>query len=704
MTNTTKLVLAEGVASGARLYGNQVRVGARQRSSGVATPHPLPVLLAGPILRRATESGAVVWVAMSARCQVTMSVLSSASLFRDDRAAWRVVASGSSRDIKQLGAHLFVVAIEASGAITPNVIHAYDLEFEAPDGMAFDHDQGLLAKEEIAYKWFPLPTFFVSDQRQRRLNFLHASCRKLHGPGQDAIRAANDHIETGADDVSLRPAAFFFTGDQIYADDVPGDLGEAVAHAGELLTGYRELLPDHDAIPREARGRYPRQLPYDRRSPGGHARQDVLTPAHGFTYDTEIGPHHLMSFGEYAAMYVLAWSPELWRARTFARHRSFFRSREQDLVAIRRVMANVPCYMMMDDHETSDDIVLVADQWDRIRHSYVGRWVVANAWSAIWAFQMLGQRTRADSALWPHLRRYISAATALGAHAFDPPSASDASVRAMYDQHRAAFHRARDAYSWNVVSYSGGFDHVAPTHPPAVLVDMRTRRGLDDGCPALLSGPAMRELGSTVSGLEGGAETPVLLVSPAPVIGMPLIEAQQMGRATDYPRDPEAWSLNSRAYFELFDTLSSSGKRAVVVLSGDVHYGFMISARFYSLRQSRGVAIAQLTSSSLRNQSAGDSRDLLRLGRSLQGRSFRHVFDSSESHRVEHAPEHGVPHASTSDGTLDFGFEAVNGSDYLAMDNNVGIVTVAWDEARVTVDQRLVGVGLGGDPGSVVLE
>ena len=76
------------------------------------------------------------------------------------------------------------------------------------------------------------------------------------------------------------------------------------------LMGARELLrvtatpPDGQAIDR----------PFDatlHHFPAGR-RQKLVIELGGYT--TEDGESHLLSFGEYAAMYLAVWSPRVWRA------------------------------------------------------------------------------------------------------------------------------------------------------------------------------------------------------------------------------------------------------------------------------------------------------------------------------------------------------------------------------------------------------
>jgi hypothetical protein len=107
-------------------------------------------------------------------------------------------------------------------------------------------------------------------------------------------------------------------------------------------------------------------------------------------------------------------------------------------------------------------------------------------------------------------------------------------------------------------------------------------------------------------------EVPVtVLVSAAPVFGHPLIEAKiQLKRIKAiewYEQGPaavdrEAWSLDPAAFEALLATLVPF--RRVVILSGDVHYGFAGSVAYWDRRlgTERRARFIQCTSTPLKNE------------------------------------------------------------------------------------------------------
>ena len=102
-----------------------------------------------------------------------------------------------------------------------------------------------------------------------------------------------------------------------------------------------------------------------------------------------------------------------------------------------------------------------------------------------------------------------------------------------------------------------------------------------------------------------------VLVSAAPVFGHPLIEAkiqlkQHQGHRVDHEQGPaavdrEAWSLNPAAFEALLATLVPF--RRVVILSGDVHYGFAGSVAYWDRRDGhRQARFVQCTVDAAQNE------------------------------------------------------------------------------------------------------
>jgi hypothetical protein len=228
-------------------------------------------------------------------------------------------------------------------------------------------DFGLLSgKNRIVYKSslenhnnkeedIRLPTFFIPRQENTlQLNLLYGSCRKLHGKGEDCLAIADEIISNSVKDLNKRPSALFLTGDQIYADDVSDVLIKYLTQFSVRLLGWEEQVSGVDKKLTDI--------------PIGE-RQQLVQELAKFT--SENAGNHLLSFGEFAAMYLIAWNVENWpekymtelfkktvsqkeQKNIHTQIENLERSRKA-LPAIRRVLANIPTYMICDDHEITDD-------------------------------------------------------------------------------------------------------------------------------------------------------------------------------------------------------------------------------------------------------------------------------------------------------------------------------------------------------------
>jgi hypothetical protein len=356
----------------------------------------LNLVLAGPILRRVEPTKACIWLATSA------PVRARALIFEHDQdgsAAPRPIGAGESESV-QLGPRLFVhllVAGPEEDTFPIDRLLEYDVEVvEEQTGRAFAlQELGMVGGEDrIAYRRFRLPSFYIRAP-SRPQPILHGSCRMLHGKGEDALTAADDDIARHARDLTRRPAALYLTGDQIYGDQVAGPL---IAHVRRLAT---ELVGagDDSSVP---------GVPHLSDVPIYGRKQLALEKA-GLT--SSHSQNHLMTFGEYAAMYLVAWNEKNWperfapasraigpqtrapgpsdfqKRRKYATELKDLKGAQRALPAVRRVLANIPTYMIFDDHDVTDDWNLTLDWRKKVHDSPLGRRIVSNALGAYWAFQ-----------------------------------------------------------------------------------------------------------------------------------------------------------------------------------------------------------------------------------------------------------------------------------------------------------------------------
>ncbi|MBA2496400.1 MAG: hypothetical protein H0V33_04780 [Acidimicrobiia bacterium] len=564
-------------------------------------------ILAGPIIRRAEPGRVHVWLATRVDVEIRAEVVSLG------RTGGRV-GGGTGRSVA-LGPNLFVHLVEAvpdGGTFPLDELLGYDIEVPGPDGDRPRRlaDLGLLSgTSTLAYGDLPLPTFFLRGPATPELHLLHGSCRLLHGKGEDSFPAADEVLAGSASDVATRPSAFFLTGDQIYGDDVAGPL---IGHLTRL--GAELLGPDDDtSVP---------DLPPLSSIPI-YGRQSLVCDRAKFTSDK--AGNHLLSLGEYVAAYVIAWNGDQWPARfppaeeavseNRARGRELTRLRRQyddevaclevarrALPAVRRVLANVPVYTAVDDHDVTDDWNLTLEWRRNVERSPTGRRVVANALAAFWAFQGWGNAPR-------HFDDDFVSTVAAG------PGTS-AEQGGAYDQVLWSFHR------WG---------YHAPTEPPTVVLDTRTLRSwASEQTPArLIDADHLAGVRALIEEARPTGSGPVILVSAVPVFGLEIQERRQRflaGKVGPYRIDFEAWHSDLQGLVDFMRLLIDDlGLRGCVVLSGDVHYGLNVQASFSV--DGEVLHVAQLVSSSFKHSGTLAKAALQLLGRAVSPEHERLGWD-----------------------------------------------------------------------------
>lgn len=531
-------------------------------------------------MRRVEPGRVLIWLATRRPASPAAAVF-----VLGDRDEKRHAGSGEAETIR-LGPHLFVHLISVvpdDGAFPTETLLAYDLELRSPEERASLADIGLLrGAGSLALPGLPLPTFFI-DGGEGNTNYLHGSCRLLHGRGEDAALAAEELLRASARDLTTRPSALFLTGDQIYGDEVAGPLIKHLTSLGAELLGERDgaSMPGAPHLS---------QVPV-------YGRQDLVRERAALT--SEKAGNHLLSFGEFAAMYLCAWNLRAWpadlpeasevlasqeegflkgrvHAQRYGRELKGLERARAALPAVQRVLANVPTYMMFDDHDVTDDWNLTGEWRQKVRASPLGRRVIANALAAFWAFQGWGNVPEAfDTGFKDVVASFLNGDA--------PDGAAD------YEETLWAFDR------WSFV---------APTQPPALFLDTRTQRTYDDPHEAAhLVGHRERERVKSLVREAWPDEGPVILVSPVPVFGLELQERRQkflVDKVGPYEIDFEAWHSNLAGFVGFMKVLIEDlGIRQCLLLSGDVHYGISVEVSF-TVGQKK-LSLVQFVSSSLKH-------------------------------------------------------------------------------------------------------
>jgi hypothetical protein len=645
----------------------------------------LPLVLAGPMLRKVTNRSVTVWVVTKHKCKVRLKVLGNPG--------W----APAERPTVQLGLHLHMVAVTFEVpipyALAEGIIHRYDMEFqiEGPGAswksLSEATTPGLLGATpaQLAYGSHMTPTFCLPPSDLTKLRIVHGSCRKPHGEGgSDALVLLHRLIEESASDAFGRPHQLVLTGDQIYADDVAAGLLTMITDAADVLLGH---------------GDNSEQMPLPP-SIGSPTETNPLPGSRGWAFAKEMAPYqrnfalyqsglssadmpcHLMTLGEYLVMYLFVWSDVLWpvgnagpydlqlpsvesivtnmslyenfmphpmaelqptpkAAHTYKvkgtskrrsvmadieKHNGRLQKFHRTLKHVRRVLANVPTYMIFDDHEITDDWNMRLDATIKIHELApgrpgTGRRVVQNGLVAYALCQHWGNCPEqfADDGTSPagkKLLGYLDGVngTEYVTRSLDICGRIGLPTGADITREERMFHPP-DSLIYNYT--------IEGTAHQIVVTDTRTWREFphgDKGHTVLLSEQQLRAQLSEAPSLEGRQSLVVLSTNAPPI---PSIRtAEKKPRTSEFvkfhPDLYEAWVLGTREFDQLFKVLSGrlpefGGRRigSVVLLSGDVHHSFATRIHMSAVArlgdppgqgQEVSAVFAQLVSSSLRNE------------------------------------------------------------------------------------------------------
>ena len=640
-----------------------------------------PNVLAGPILRKVRSDdvalGVTVWLALRKPCSKPDAVLLKV-LDEGDH----VVLTGTGRTVA-LGVNLHIVAVTANKLVTPfprpveGNIYRYDLEFNYDDGTRDNKLADATNNAKLAYSPWTLPSFALPPQDLNLLRLLQGSCRKPSGDGNDMLPFVSSLIEQSASNAFARPHQLMLTGDQIYADDVAFILSLLLSDAGQVLLGwgeqYMRIMPPE---PRAVIDLHP------------SLREPLLRDA-GFTsVDLRC---HLIGLGEYMAMYLFVWSDVLWPSTlpTFedlnaafdskiqamdeeifggmvglaASHREDIKKEtialqafRQSLSNVRRALANVPSYMIFDDHEITDDWNMTRAFCRNVYGNDLGLRVVQNGLVAYTLCQHWGNvpedfesspisSPAGSQSPGAALLALIDTPQPTAANAFQKKAADydrlSKDIRRLLAIHDAAAIKARDdnAVFHDTGSLRYNFSVEGPSHQ-VIFTDTRTWRSFPrhDAYTHLLTKNTQTD--QFKEQILDAPDTRGRLLFVVLTTNVPTVQPFRAATRHDmisnhvqhYPDLYEAWDLPSESFDRLLVALTSklpvvTSKELkfeqhvgqVIILSGDVHISYATrmvyraAVRYEDDVSSRGATavIVQLITSSLKKQ----TEDVIRFQR-----------------------------------------------------------------------------------------
>ncbi len=588
----------------------------------------LPLILAGPILRRTESDRVTVWLALKESRSLQLRVYETSE--RGSRIG-RVVLEGT-RNTVELGKHLHVIAITAKsqnlGQLHPDRIYAYNIFFSENYGRGAAEQRFSLLDDtkssacSLSYFDHQLPTFSLPPEDINHLKIIHGSCRKPHGGGKDTLGSIDNLISESASIASGRPHQLFLTGDQIYGDDVADPILWLAQGVGKLLFGWSEELP------LIAKTIYPEDI-----LPG--QRTNIAEKEGGLTGmlidQPEKTKSHLFSFSEYVAVYLLTWSPvlipssfpdgkRLIRNREASHHwqkevkrvRSFVR----DLNYVRRGLANIPVYTICDDHDVSDDWYLNRRWCDRVLGKPLGKRIVQNGLLAYALFQAWGNTPEKFAANTPGGKlielasrwsmsqgRDLAAKTQCDRYLGIPDNDTSTGLpHYRSDRDVVVLARSSEAIPWHYT--------VTSRRHEIIVLDTRTWRGYPPETdkalepPMLLSPTAFKQQLETPLENSSPEIEATIVVLPTNLVALGIIDRIQqieLKRDRVFNSDVgDSWNLNADAFAQLLLTLCQQ-RRRVIILSGDIHYSCAVRLDHWFHDSSSASVIAQLTSSAFKN-------------------------------------------------------------------------------------------------------
>lgn len=573
----------------------------------------LPLILAGPIVRRTTKNKIWFWIAWReeiTKCQVSIvnyhTIRKKSPHYVEKNVLVEVTDFHTVRLGHRIWMALFsITCMEKSNEFPENQILGYDIiiHYKHEDEEKSTSISSL--NLAINYPPFPLPTIVIGNNRK----LVHGSCRRPGAQGTDAFDALDKWLSDNISSTAKRPPSLILTGDQIYADDVAEQLFHSIRKLSRDIFGYDEAIP-FDSNRGGIEFVSTDKLPYGRFSNRG--RKDLTSGESNKTkFTTQDGEGHLLSFPEYASMYLLVWNPDLCKmyyvdSEVFLDIGHHVRGRNisqtinlmyfsESVKACRRVMANCATYMIFDDHEVTDDWNASKEWESGTKSRAISKRIIANALCAYWCFQGWGNAPKK----------------------FDKQFRKTISDHLYFLMEKEGEPNIPSSTNYDKMLLAAYWSFVAPTYPKAVCIDTRTRHAYEDetGPPTLINDDAMRYITQEIEyyGFEKG--NIMLIVVPSPFLNNRILLGGQDlaigfgGKPVDY--DYELWDNNSAQRGNFIGTLYEKFQpSSIVFFSGDVHFASVIAGRYawhmdeketVNGRAKWSIRVIQITSSPIKN-------------------------------------------------------------------------------------------------------
>lgn len=528
----------------------------------------------------------------------------SFQLFQDNQLIDEQKLAKHSHLLTQVGRHAFIhqITITLTENLTHDRVYHYDFVLHGENGQ----QQLTSLLPDIVYPEQDKPNFVIRSSADR---LLHGSCRKPHHNSDDGLLRVDQAIADTLTTPTDRPALLMMSGDQVYVDDVAGPFLQAIHQVINLLGLYEEswqgaTVHNSESLFDSEHCYYHRDklLPH---TPANKAVYEKLFAASKKPIFTSVNAkNHLVTLAECLAMYFLVWSPQLWSRISFHplplekvdqqrydQELAIINKFVASLPQVSRALAHIPTYMIFDDHDITDDWNLTRG-WEEAAYGHpFSKRIIGNALIAYLLCQAWGNAPEKFKPLEQDLAHHF----ALGFVELDQ----------LIDT----------LLNWQDWHYS------LATSPKIVVLDTRTQRWRSESRASKPSGLMDWEALSAMQ-QELIGESKVILVSPAPIYGVKMIEAiQRVFTFFGQPLmvDAENWMAHkgtANVMLNVFRHVKTPPE--FIILSGDVHYSFVYDVTHRFIRNKS--KIIQVTNSGIKNEfPAGLLRCLDRLNRVLYG-------------------------------------------------------------------------------------
>ncbi|ARP38436.1 hypothetical protein [Vibrio syngnathi] len=607
-----------------------------------STTSSLPLLLAGPILRKTTATEVVLWLATSSPLIGRVELYTGESkltreavltcetdLVRETTLPNQkdhshvepeqpfYTSSLEEHDSIQIGTHAWVTLIRLQGEFPTNTLLEYDVHTESGSLKELTPHLVYNGKSRVEFK--------ISTSAHY---ILHGSCRNPHHPSKDSLVAADNKIADQT--VAERPDMLMMSGDQIYADHVAGPTLDAIQQVIQLLGLVGESLPtdsqvnrinSSDALFESEYHLYQRDqyLPHHTTS---ESMLDKFFPNRGVPiFSSTNCENHLVTLSEFIAMYLLVWSPTLWQCVNRERliENNFTQGGRQltpteqqqwrdesvimdDFIAglpqVQRLFAHIPTYMIFDDHDVTDDWNLTVGWEHAVDQNQFATQVIGNGLTAYWMCQGWGNKPESFDEKFIEQAKQLFVDQSCVLKQTNSETDDAATTQSLGniepDKHQAFIEMLSRFEEWH---------YTIDTSPKVIVLDTRTRRWRSESRmnkpSGLMDWEALIEFQHQLM-----HQDKVVIVSAAPMFGVKFIETlQKMATTIGKPLviDAENWMAHPGSANTLISIFTHTKTPTnFVVLSGDVHYSFAYDIKLRYRRNSPNIY--QITCSGIKNQ------------------------------------------------------------------------------------------------------